>query len=555
MSQSWYTGNMIRDELNKIIKGDVEFNEATLQKYSHDASFLEIKPEVVVFPKNTEDVKNLVKFVRRKKEQGENVSLAPRSAGTDMTGGPLTEKIVVEFTRYFNRIKEVGEGYAITEPGVYYRDFEKETLKKGYFLPSYPASREICAVGGMVANNSGGEKNLKYGKTENYILELKAVFSDGEEYIIKPLNDTEMTDKMKLQNFEGEFYRKMYSLAIENYELLKDAKPKVSKNSAGYYLWNVYDKEKGVFDLTKLFTGSQGTLGIITEIKFRLVKPEPYSGLLVIFMKDLKEVGVIVNEVLMFKPTSFESFDDHTFKLAMKYFADFLKKMFAKNIIHLALKFLPEFFLMVTYGIPKLVLLAEFEEKEQGIVEKKIKELKNKLGKFKVKMKVARTKGEAQKYWLMRRESFNLLREKVKDKKTAPFIDDVIVKPEKLPEFLPKLYEILDKYELLYTVAGHAGDGNFHIIPLMNLVEEKEREKIPKVAEEVYKLVLNFDGSITAEHNDGLIRSPYLKQMYGEKVYELFEETKKIFDPLNIFNPGKKVGANWEYAMEHIRKI
>ncbi len=546
---------MIAEELKKIVKGEVEWDETILQKYSHDASFLEVKPEAVVFPKDTEDVKNLVKFAREKKEQGMDISLTPRSAGTDMTGGPLTEKIVVEFTRYFNHIKEIGEGYAIAEPGVYYRDFEKETLKKGYFLPSYPASREICAVGGMAANNSGGEKNLKYGKTENYILELKVVLSDGEEYAIKPLADMELTAKMQLQNFEGEFYRNIYSLVVENQEVLKDAKPAVSKNSAGFYLWNVYDKEKGVFDLTKLFTGSQGTLGIITEIKFRLVKPEPYSGLLVIFMKDLKEVGEIVNEVLKFEPTSFETFDDHTFKLAMKYFADFLKKMFAKNIIHLALKFLPEFLMMMTYGIPKLVLLAEFEEKEQKIVEQKIEELKKKLGKFKVKMKVAWTKEEAQKYWLMRRESFNLLREKVKDKKTAPFIDDVIVKPEKLPEFLPKLYEILDKYQLLYTVAGHAGDGNFHIIPLMNLSEEKERAKIPVVAEEVYKLVLDFKGSITAEHNDGLIRSPYLKQMYGEKVYKLFEETKKIFDPLNIFNPRKKVGASLSYTLEHIRRI
>lgn len=546
--------SVIAKELKKIIKGDIEYSEEVLEKYSQDTSLLEVKPEAVVFPKDVEDVKSLVKFISQKKEQGEDISLTARSAGTDMTGGPLTEKIVVEFMRYFNHLKEVGEGYAIVEPGVYYRDFEKETLKKAYLLPSYPASREICAVGGMVANNSGGEKTLKYGKTENYILELKVVLSDGEEYVVRPLNDEELTEKMALPNFEGAFYRKIYSLVVENYAILQDAKPKVSKNSAGFYLWNVYDKEKKIFDLTRLFVGSQGTLGLITEIKFRLVKVAPYSGLLVVFMKDLKQVGAIVNEVLKFEPTSFESFDDHTFKLAIKYFPSFLKKMFAKNIIHLALRFLPEFLLMVTYGIPKLVLLVEFEEEKQEMVNQKISELKKKLGKFAVKIKIAGTKEEAWKYWMMRRESFNLLREKVKDKKTAPFIDDLIIKPAFLSEFLPKLYEILERYKLLYTVAGHAGDGNFHIIPLMNLEDIKEREKIPKVAEEVYKLVLGFKGSITAEHNDGLIRSPYLKQMYGEKIYELFEETKRIFDPLNIFNPGKKVNSSLAYALGHLKK-
>jgi FAD/FMN-containing dehydrogenase len=154
----------------------------------------------------------------------------------------------------------------------------------------------------------------------------------------------------------------------------------------------------------------------------------------------------------------------------------------------------------------------------------------------------------------MRRESFNLLRHRIKGMKTAPFVDDVIVRPEHYPEFLPKLYEILSRYEFLYTVAGHIGDGNFHIIPLMKLENEEERKKIPAASEEIYNLVLKYGGSITAEHNDGLIRSPYLEKMYGRRVVELFRETKKIFDPLNIFNPGKKVDSSLKFALEHIKR-
>src|SRR5581483_2334025 len=159
--------NGLQAKLKSVIKGDVLSDPQTIEQYSHDASIFEIKPQVVVFPKDTEDLKNLVKFVNQEK----GLSLTARSAGTDMGGGSINDSIIVAFGKYFNHIKSVDEKskYAVAEPGVFYRDFEKETLKKGLIFPSYPASREICAIGGIVNNNSGGEKSLAYGKTENYV--------------------------------------------------------------------------------------------------------------------------------------------------------------------------------------------------------------------------------------------------------------------------------------------------------------------------------------------------------------------------------------------------
>ncbi|RMD66532.1 FAD-binding oxidoreductase, partial [Candidatus Parcubacteria bacterium] len=187
-------------------------------------------------------------------------------------------------------------------------------------------------------------------------------------------------------------------------------------------------------------------------------------------------------------------------------------------------------------------------------VMERIEDTKKSLEKFPATVRVAANRKESEKYWAIRRESFNLLRHKVRGKHTAPFVDDIIVRPEFLPEFLPKLYTILDRYQLLYTIAGHVGNGNFHIIPLMDLRQKSEREKIPRVSKEVYKLVLHYGGSLSAEHNDGLIRGPYLQQMYGRKVFAMFVQVKKIFDPQGIFNPRKKTGANLRYAMAHIRK-
>ena len=145
-----------------------------------------------------------------------------------------------------------------------------------------------------------------------------------------------------------------------------------------------------------------------------------------------------------------------------------------------------------------------------------------------------------------------MLRHHVAGMRTAPFIDDFVVRPEVLGNFLPKLYKILDKYKLLYTIAGHVGDGNFHIIPLMKVGDKRAPEVIKNLGEEVYKLVIEYKGSITGEHNDGLVRGPYLKKMYGSKIFDLFAQTKKIFDPQDIFNPGKKIEAQSAYAFAHL---
>lgn len=542
----------LKNELQSVVKGEVLDNEEDIKKYSQDASLLEVRPEIIVFPKDAEDVKNIVRFVSKNNKKYPNLSITARSGGTDMTGGPLNESIIVDFTKHFNRVKNISvDGkYATVQPGVFYRDFEKETLKKGLLLPSFPASREICTVGGMAANNSGGEKTLKYGKTKDYIKELKAVFSDGNEYVIKPLSKLELDKKIKQKNFEGRVYKKTFELIDKNKSLLKKVRPEVSKNSAGYNLWDAWDGE--VFDLIQPIVGSQGTLCLVTEIKYKLVEAKPLSGMVVIFMKDQKFLAELINKVLEFQPTSFESFDDKTLKLALKFFFSFVKLM-GTNIFSLAFRFLPEFWLLIKGGLPKLVMLVEFEGDSDKEIKERAKKLNEALKEFDVRSRITKDDKDAQKYRLIRRESFNLLRNKIKGKQTAPFIDDLIVKPSFLPEFLPALNKILNKYDLIYTIAGHMGDGNFHIIPLMELGKESDREKIVPLMNEVYDLVIKFKGSITAEHNDGLIRTPYLEKMYGRKAYGLFKKLKNIFDPQNIFNPNKKVGATLDYVVAHFK--
>jgi FAD/FMN-containing dehydrogenase len=541
--------------LNEIkIKGEIKTDEETLKKYSRDASIFEVRPLAVAHPKDAEDVKTLVKFVAAQKEKEPTISITARSAGTDMSGGPLNDGLIADFTTHFNKILGWGPSFVDIQPGVFYRDFEPESLKRELLLPCYTASKSLNTLGGMVGNNSAGEKTLAYGQTKDYVEELSVVLSDGNEYVFTDLEQRELEQKLKLPNFEGEIYRKMFQLVKENKDLIQKAKPKTSKNSAGYLLWEVWDGIK--FNLAKLFVGAQGTLGFVTKIRFRLVEPKPKNALLVMFLKDIINLGDIVADVVEHKPESFESYDDQTLKLAVKFMPGMLKKM-KGNALVLALQFLPEAWMALTGGMPKLVLIAEFTGEFQEEVNEKASLLQREVeGKFQIKTRICKNPAEVQKYWTIRRESFSLLREHVQGKHTAPFIDDIAVLPEKMPTFLPELNKILEKYKdkIIYTIAGHAGNGNFHIIPLMNLADESQRAIIPTLSDEVYDLVIKYGGTITAEHNDGLIRTPYLEKMYGKEVTALFQEVKNIFDPHNIFNPRKKVGADLKYALEHIKR-
>lgn len=541
--------NQLKNILSELIQGQVIDDSAVLDEYSRDASIFEIKPQLVVRPTSVQDIKQLVHFINH--NPGKKLSLTARSGGTDMTGGPLTESIVLDMQAHFDHILKVGNGYAVTEPGVFYRHFEKATLATGQLMPSYTASREICTVGGMVANNSGGEKTLSYGKTEDYVRELRMVCADGEERVFAPLTTAELNRKMKQKDFEGELYRQLFKLVDDNYDLIKQAKPPVSKNSAGYFLWNVWDREKGIFDPTKLIVGSQGTLGIVTQITFKLIKPKKRSQLLVIFLKDIAPLAEIVQRVLKHKPESFESYDDHTLKLAIRFFPEIAKRMRAKNLFSLFRQFLPEMKMVLSSGMPKLVLLAEFTGDNMKEVHEQAEAAQADLADLHLQTYLTQRKSDEQKYWLVRRESFNLLRHHIRGKHTAPFIDDIAVRPAQLPQFLPELDKVMSGYNLIYTIAGHVGDANFHIIPLMDLNDPETKKIIPELSKKVYDLVLRYHGSISGEHNDGLIRTPFLKQMYGPEICRLFAETKKIFDPNNTFNPGKKVHVTMDYAMSH----
>lgn len=543
----------LKDQLSKVVRGEVIDSPEVLETFSKDASIFVVKPTLVIAPKDSEDIQTLVNFVNNNPEL--NLTLTPRSAGTCMSGGSLSESLVLDMTKYFNKVIKVGDDYAVTEPGVFYRDFEKETLKKNLLLPCYTSSRELNTVGGMVGNNSAGEKTLNYGQTERWVKELKVILADGKGHTIKPLTKSQLGAKVKENSFEGNLYKQIQGLIERNKELIQKHAPQTSKNSTGLYLWKVWDEEKGVFDLNKLIVGSQGTLGIVTEIEFQLVKPKTQKAMVEIELGSLDQLDKVVLDVLKFKPESFECFDDQTIKFSYRFIPDFKKDFKKHNSDPMQLKLLPGFMRDLFRKLPKIVLIAEFTGDSEEEVTKQATEANESLKKFaKVTSRVVASK-DGDKYWILRRDSFNVLRHHSgKTLRTAPFIDDIVVQVEKLPAFLPRLQKVLAPYKkkIIYTIAGHIGNGNFHIIPLMDMHKKEIRDLIPEISRQVFDLVSEFGGSMAAEHNDGLVRGPYLEKMYGTEMLNLFKTVKKIFDPNGIFNPHKKMDATHEYSQAHL---
>ncbi|MDB5162428.1 MAG: putative oxidoreductase [Candidatus Saccharibacteria bacterium] len=539
-------------KLRKLIKGEVTNDLSVRHDNSHDASVYELLPEAVIRPIDSTDIEKLVKFVSKNKSSYPKLAITPRSAGTDMSGGAIGSSLLLDMTTHFNKIESLQGTLLKTQPGVYMRAIDPLLYDKSLHLGCVPASRAINTIGGMVGNNSGGERSLQYGNTERWVRELKVVFADGNEYTVKPLNRKQLEQKLKETTYEASLYRQTYELIEKNYDLIKNARPHVNKNSMGYNLWSVWDRDTGIFDMTRLITGSQGTLGIITDITIEAVPKAPYSGLLLAYLPSIKNLGDVIATVMHHEPATFEGFDNITFNLGLRYFNTFRKQLGTKEWLRqqaVLLKSVAKF----KGHIPSMFLMIEFDGQTKGEVLDKISILHDDLKSFKIEMDIQADEAASAPFWKIRRAALSLLQNQVHGRYASPFIDDMAVPPRYLPEFVPKLRKVIRKYKLPATIQGHFGDGNFHVIPLMDIAGPKDRAKLEPVMRELIPVVLKYGGTMAGEHNDGMVRGPWLPAVFGQPVYEIFKETKEIFDPLYIFNPHKKTDASWEYSMSHIR--
>lgn len=522
--------------IEDVVKGEIQDDAHSLEHYSTDASIFKVKPSLVVSPAHLQDVQNLVRRVAELRQQGQNISLTPRAAGTCMSGGSLTESIMLDMTKHFNGIgavdmhhKRIGAG-----AGVFYRDLEKETLKHGLLFPPYTSSKDLCAIGGMIGNNASGEKSLRHGATTDWVRSLHVVLADGNEYEFGPLTRRQLEQKKTLQTHEGYIYREISGLIEANRELLVRSRPQVRKNAAGYDVWRIWNPDRSRFNLAKLFVGAQGTLGIVTGATLNLICAPHSTRMLVVAIDSLSRLAEAVQTILTQHPEGLEVYDKNTYELAKIHMSeDAARAQIAEG--------------------KEMVLFAQFAERTKDQTDHYARICQNVLEKKGFEVKYIDDPAENESHWRIRRASFKLLKDHAHGtKKAAPFIEDTIVNIAHYGEFLAALESILADYDMTYTYAGHIGDGSIRLIPLVDMEATHAPEKIFELAKRVYDLVFAFGGSMSVDHNDGLIRTPFLPAMYGEEVCGLFERVKQILDPHGIFNPGKKVYGNLEYSINHV---
>lgn len=531
-------------DLRRQVKGEVFESDSVNKYFSTDGSIFTQTPKAVMYPQNEADVVAAVKTVAARAAAGEQVSITPRGKGTDQSGGALGEGLMMVFPAHMNKLLRLEKESITIQPGILYSEFQKVLHTHQRFLPPYPSSIAYSTLGGAIANNACGEKTLKYGATRDYVRRLKVVLSNGEVIETRHLSHRELQRKKGLKTLEGEIYRQIDGLLLDNKALIEKHHPKTSKNSSGYAVWDVKDKDGG-FDLTQLIVGSQGTLGIVTEATLHTEAFNPRTTLLVGYFDSLEKAGEAVLKLLPLGPSALEVVDINLL--------EFLRKHQPQQIEGLV----PE-------QLPKITLLIEFDNFSQLQQTLKRQRAERILKKLARSHRVTTKHHEQEALWRIRRGAAAVIWMTQGKKKALPLIEDGVVPVQKLPQFLTKVYKLLEKYGLEIAVWGHAGNANFHMQPFMDLSKATDRKKALELADEFYDMVISMGGSTCGEHNDGILRSPYLRKLYGSEMYDLFRQVKHIFDPLDILNPGKKTDMTradihnlidqerHEYSMPHL---
>lgn len=517
-------------ELKDSVEGDVLYDEMSRALYSSGACLYRIMPSCIVRPKNRMDVVNTVLYAVRK-----GVPITARGGGTSRTGNELGEGIILDLSRYMNKILEFNrnEKWVRVQPGLILSSLNEFLKPHDLFFPIDPSTEKYCTLGGMISNNSSGPHAVKYGTTRDYVLSLEVVLSNGEVISTGPVPLEEKgREQDEMETLERTVYKALPEILKRYHGPMKKERPFTTKDSSGYHLWRL--KDKGFMDLTTLFVGSEGSLGVVTEAKLKLmsIPAKALSGL--VYLDDLDMVGEATQKILELSPSMVEIMERHILDLARE----------QKEEIR---TYLPE-------GIEALLYI-EFQGDDEEKLIRNFMEVEKRIvrdGKLAIDLKVAKNAKDMDMFSKVRSVSGPILNNIKGPIRPVAFIEDAAVHPSRLPQYIKGLRELFAKYRVDAGIYGHAGDGNLHNMVFMNLRRQDQVDKMVPLADEVYDLVLNLNGTISGEHGDGKTRTHYLKKQYPQ-LYPAFVEIKNLFDPANIFNPGVIVGGEENMLDQHLK--
>ncbi|HWT56070.1 MAG TPA: FAD-binding oxidoreductase [Candidatus Microsaccharimonas sp.] len=524
--------------LQEHLVGEVVTSTDARRFFSTDCSVFAAIPSIIVYPRGEADVRKVTRFAWQLAERGRSIPITARGAGTDQSGAAIGTGIVLVFPAHMNRVVEFDgkTGNVIVEPGIMYGKLQQTLETHGRFLPPFPASLEYSTVGGAIANNASGEKTVKYGDTSTYVSSMRAVLANGEVIETKRLTKRELSKKLGLATFEGEIYRSLDTLLDEHRALVEQSVPRVTKSNAGYALADI-KRQDGSFDLTPLLVGSQGTLAIVTEATMTTKPYNPETTVIIAAFNDPNEAQKAVHELRAMgedMPSAIELVDEHLLEAVKKINPNQLKDV-------------------IDEPFPPLTLIVEFDGSNERQQKKAVKRASKILGAYATGHKQETEPLKQADVWKIRQASGSILSAVHGHAKAVPVIDDGIVPLERFSEYLDGIYALFERNGLQPAVWGHAGDANFHLQPHLDLSAVGDRQKVFKLMDEYYKLVISLGGSVSAEYNDGRLRGPYLPKQFGQEMYGLFQKVKNIFDPYNTMNPGVKINVTHDDVRPMLR--
>lgn len=501
-------------------------HEAQKLVYSTDASVYQEKPLAVAVPKTNEDIKTLISFANE-----HHLTLIPRAAGTSLAGQVVGNGLVVDISKYLNKILEINqeEQYVIVQPGVIRDDLNVALKPFGLMFGPETSTANRAMIGGMIGNNSCGLHSIVWGDTRQNLLEVKGLLSNGQEVEFKEIPLAQIAEKAQLNSLEGIIYKGVSELVNQpqNIEAIEKGYPKktLTRRNTGYALdFLIPEEGKENFNMCELIAGSEGTLLFVTEAKLKLLPlPPKQEALVCVHFNSLAESLLANIIILKHQPMASELVD--------RYIMDFTKghPVYQHN----------RFFIE---GEPEALLMVEFFAETQQEIDFKTSALIADLKLAGLGYAYPIVYGQQTKLaWDVRKAGLGLIRNLPGDKQPVNLIEDCAVAPEDLPAYIEELQQILDKYNLKASYYAHAGAGELHVEPMINLKTSEGKELFRTVLKETAALVKKHQGSLSGEHGDGRLRGEFIKDVLGTEVYELLKEVKQLFDPLGVFNANKIV--------------
>jgi len=516
--------SQIAGDLADVVRGDVFADIVHRVAYSTDASIYRIVPQCIVAPRDAADVVSVVRYAADR-----GIAVAARGAGSGVAGESLCNGIVLDMTRYLNRITGVSsDGSVVTcEPGVVLDDLNKFLAEYGRKIGPDPSSANRATVGGCVANNATGAHSLQYGHISGYVESIEAVLADGSLVLFKNDFDLQQADNKALQVLA----KQCESVLSENEAVIAEAMPKTKRNRSGYNIAGIC--HDGKMDLAKLMVGSEGTLAIFTKITLRTVPLPGATGLLQLEFDSLEKMAQAVPAIVKTGVTACELID--------------------KILTSLAIDALPQYKDILPANTAAALLVEHIGENEKEC-RQKLEKTDEAVGKLAGGRRFVFDSKTQARLWKSRKDAGPLLYRKHSRKHPAEFMEDTSVDHTRLNEYIVGLQEIAKKYDVTWSFYGHAGDGELHLRPFLDLGDPKDVEKMRAIADDVFSLVWSLGGSISGEHADGLVRSAFVKRQYGEQVYELLRKIKNTFDPEGVLNPGKIINEDPAVMVKDLRR-